>query len=102
MTKITVEIINYIKRKKEGELKNWYAGITNDLTERKQEHEREKNVICKHLSGWLCETENEAREIEKELEELGIPTHKKDLKIISKKKEPSNIVYVFLAVSKDY
>ena len=48
MTKITVEIINYIKRKKEGELKNWYAGITNDLTERKKSM-KEKKILYANI-----------------------------------------------------
>lgn len=100
MKDITKEIINYIKTIKEGELKNWYAGITNDLGRRKEEHEREKNIFCKHLKGWRFQTEEEARKIERELELQGISIYEEDLKIIAKKQEPSTIVYVFLAVSK--
>ena len=100
MKGITKEIINYIKTIKEGELKNWYAGVTNNLARRKEEHEREKNILCKHLKGWRCQTEKEAREIEQELKLQGISIYEEDLKIIAKKQEPSTSVYVFLAVKK--
>lgn len=102
MNEITKEIINYIKKINVGNLDNWYAGITNDLVRRKEEHEREKNITCEYLKGWHCKTEDEARIIEKELDDFGIPTHEKELKIIANKKSgPKTIVYVFLSVSKD-
>lgn len=101
MNIITEEIINYVKQIHKN-LDNWYAGITNDLVRRKEEHERKKNIKCEYLKGWTCKSEDEARSIEKELEQNGIPTHRKDIEIIaSQKTEPSTIVYVFLAVSKD-
>lgn len=100
MNKITKEILNYIEGINIGALDNWYAGITSNLSQRIEHHEREKNIVCECLKSWTCKTEDEAREIEKELGEKGISIYKNDLKIIANKKSsPKTIVYVFLAVS---
>lgn len=100
MNSISQEIINYIKKINVGNLNNWYAGITNNVAERKKQHEREKDITCEYLKYWQCKTEDEARQIEQELKDKGIPIYKKNLKIIAKGTKPSTIVYVFLAVSK--
>lgn len=105
------EIVKYIcSCESTTNLSSWYVGITGQNPEdRKKQHENEKNIICQHFKFWDVYQEHTAREIEKEIADLGVSKFTRDLNIVTASKndsseseeKPKHYVYVYLAVDKE-
>lgn len=94
--------------------KNWYVGITNDPNRRKEEHECQKDITCAHFTYIQFRTEEDARLVEKWLEDAGFAITEKALRVKPdavthkstgfvfaegiKKDNPSNYVYMYQAI----